>query len=278
MARARIPLGQTSLIQTDSPTGRKAACLTAFRLFKIRRLRKAVIMGKIEDLAGKRFGALTVIKQGNTKTSESGRKQICWVCACDCGNEVTVQANNLKSGHTISCGCAKDRIGEKLFHDLSGQRFGRLTVVEQAERSKAGEIRWRCRCDCGREIVTQANNLTSGSSKSCGCWKHEKLALDHTTHGGRKTRLYSIWVGMRRRCYEETSVSYKNYGGRGISICDEWRNDFSAFRAWALKNGYDDSLSIDRINNDWNYEPRNCRWATPKEQAANRRKRRKKVL
>lgn len=154
--------------------------------------------------------------------------------------------------------------------NLIGQRFGRLVVVSRAENNKYQKTRWLCKCDCGTEKVVLAHDLRLGTAKSCGCYRKERT----TTHGLSNTRLYQIYHGMKRRCYNPKDDHYSDYGGRGITMCQEWEYSFEAFYSWALANGYAENLSIDRIDVNGNYSPDNCRWLDQLGQANNQRKNR----
>jgi len=155
--------------------------------------------------------------------------------------------------------------------DMSGKKFGRLTVVSRAENYRGGAAMWNCRCECGRERPFMGQSLRSGAAKSCGCLCKEINLKRITKHGKHKTRLYRIWSGMKNRCYLKSHGSYIYYGGRGINICKEWTDNFSLFYKWSVDNGYSDNLTIDRINTYGNYEPDNCRWITMREQHNNTR-------
>lgn len=161
------------------------------------------------------------------------------------------------------------------FIDLTGNRYGRLTVIERVQNAK--RTKWRCKCDCGNIKEVYSFNLMAGKIKSCGCLRQETAAilasnLSRTTHSQSKTPMYKVWAAMKDRCFNKENSEYHNYGGRGITVCEEWKNDFKEFYDWSIKNGYKQGLSIDRINGDKNYCPENCRWTTAKVQGNNTRR------
>lgn len=162
--------------------------------------------------------------------------------------------------------------------DKTGRRFGRLVVVKYH-----GNSQWLCKCDCGNTAIVFSSALNRGATQSCGCLHRERASKANITHGKSKTRLYDVWNGMKERCLNPMSLNYQNYGGRGITICDEWQKSFESFEKWAMENGFDPNLpfhkcSLDRIDNSKGYCPENCRWVTYSEQARNRRKCRKPNL
>lgn len=153
--------------------------------------------------------------------------------------------------------------------DLTGKKFGKLTVIQRVEDDKYGNVRWLCRCECGNLVIRHGHVLRRNRASDCGCGKSEFMTKIATTHGGRKSRLYSIWIDMIRRCEDLKVKCYYRYGGRGISVCPEW-HDFSAFRKWSEENGYSSNLTLDRIDNDNGYCPQNCRWVPMKIQENNK--------
>lgn len=155
---------------------------------------------------------------------------------------------------------------------LIGQTFGRLTVIGEGHKNKQGSYKWLCKCICGKELEVLGSKLKNGHTKSCGCIVKEGI---HKTHDKTNTRIYRIYCAMKTRCYNKNVSSYKNYGGRGVKICDEWLNDFITFYNWSIENGYKDNLSIDRIDVNGNYEPNNCRWTDTYTQMNNTRKTKK---
>lgn len=227
------------------------------------------------DLTGQKFNRLTVIAE----TARTHPHKPRWLCRCDCGAETRVTSSNLKQGVVKSCGCA--RIGSSVV-DLTGQRYGRLIVIELAGRDTRGRTRWLCRCDCGATVTTASWYLRGGSRKSCGCLQREVSAANRAkskTHGHcpklKPSRTYATWSTMIQRCNNPKHVHYARYGGAGVAICERWLK-FENFLADMGERP--DGHSLDRLDGSKGYDQSNCRWSTPKSQANNRRNNRKLTL
>lgn len=152
--------------------------------------------------------------------------------------------------------------------DVTGQRFGRLVIVEFSHTDGPGRTYWICRCDCGKIKTILGASMNAGATQSCGCLAKERTSQACTSHGQTNTRLYRVWRNMKSRCNCPSSNKYYNYGGKGVSVCEEW-TPFEGFQKWALSHGYAADLTIDRFDGSGNYEPSNCHWATYKEQSNN---------
>lgn len=230
------------------------------------------------DLTGKKFGKLTVLKRCDAK--REGEREWRWVCQCDCEdhNIVEVIQHNLLNGHCNSCGCSSKNKPK----DMTGMKFGHLTVIEEVkDKSEAPEnlrglgVLWRCQCDCPNHtiVIVPGGRLRSQKNLSCGCQAINKV------DGESKTDIYNVYRDMIYRCTNPNDPAYKDYGERGIGVCEDWmprlvngRNvGYFNFKDWALSHGYSKGLSIDRENNNGGYSPDNCRFVTMKVQNNNRR-------
>lgn len=239
-------------------------------------------MGNYIDLTGQRFGKLVVLEKGETHKTAGGQYFTTWICKCDCGNLTTVQSTKLRKGHTTSCGCVK-KAGKQMYQDLTGMKFNRLTVISYIPISerKSKTYSWLCKCDCGKLVDGNPSKLKNGLQKSCGCLKEEiKYNIGNVNKKYKfiNKRLYSIYQAMVHRCYDKNGREYHNYGGRGITVCEEWLGEFGydVFAEWALNNGYDLNAkhgvcTLDRINVDKGYSPENCTWITNQQQQCNKR-------
>lgn len=226
----------------------------------------------IDSMIGMRYGKWTVMERDTNDTNESRV-----ICRCDCGTIRSVSANGLRRGTSKSCGCEH-------IVDLTGKRIGRLTVLHESEPdfdSNGKKIKqWLCKCDCGNKKVIRHGELSNGHTCSCGCLHKEMVGAINRTHGLSESnkRLYKVWKMMRRRCNNPKDKSYGRYGGIGIHVCHEWNNSFLSFYEWSMANGYIEDIadsgrnriSLDRIDNDGDYEPNNCRWTNNHVQAMNK--------
>jgi hypothetical protein len=216
-----------------------------------------------QDLTGKRFSRYLVIKE--TQSTSYGSRR--WLCKCDCGNEREVLQSNLIRGTSTSCGCFRreELIKPRAKLDLIGERFGRY-IVTGYDRLYKGHNYWFCTCDCGTKSSITGDSLRHGKTLSCGCLQIEKA----TTHGMRYTPEYGTWGRIKHRCFVENHPDYKDYGGRGITVCDEWKDSFEAFFEHVGLKPFP-KAQLDRIDNNGNYEPGNVRWTTSKINNNNRR-------
>lgn len=213
-----------------------------------------------KDMTNIRFGKLTPI----LVVRKNSKGMYIWLCKCDCGNEKEVRGSELRNGEITHCGCErKVNIQKK---DLIGKKFGSLLVINYLPATKKEKSFCMCKCDCGAEIKVRTDNLRGGHTRSCA----GQAKLHHKTYFARNDkRERKSWGSMIQRCTNPNSANYKYYGARGITVCERWVNSFENF--FADMGARPEKTSLDRINNNGNYEPGNCRWATAREQYMNKR-------
>lgn len=219
-------------------------------------------MSKVIDLTGNDYGLLKVISRAGIDKGGNAT----WNCRCTCGNEKVIRGCDLKRGHVKSCGCLQYAV-----EDLTGNEYGRLTVIERAPNTEDGETAWKCLCTCGETCTVTTHRLKHKHSptRSCGCLMRENQFVK--THGLTGTRIHNIWTGINQRCNNPNATGYERYGGKGITVCERWLifenfyEDVSKLEHFGEK-GY----SLDRINNNGDYEPSNVRWADKKTQQRNK--------
>lgn len=216
------------------------------------------MMGTFQDLTGRAFGRLTVLR----RVGHRG-EYILWRCRCECGKEKDISAATLRNGNTNSCGCLRSP-------PLTGQRFGRYTVGVRVQKGD-GRAWYEVVCDCGTTKVIGAKHLRDGTVVSCGCLAAEQTRTRSTTHGCTRLPEYKVWSGLFDRCHNPKNKDYANYGGRGITVCDRWRLFENFLADMGPRPTTPGKWSIDRINNDGNYEPGNCRWTVTRVQCRNMR-------
>ncbi len=232
-------------------------------------------MRKAIDMIGKKYGRLTVIARAPNKSKDNAAY---WECVCACGNHTTVRGATLRQGQTLSCGCyQRDRMAQ-MGHfsaiDLTGQRSGKLVALRSLGEGKNRKVIWECQCDCGNTTTVQTQLFREKRVQSCGCLNHMPITGSVSlSHGharrGKITRTYMTWQNMFQRCNNPLNPNFPDYGGRGITICERWQ----IFENFLADMGIrPPKLSIDRINNNGNYEPGNCKWSTQREQVLNTRR------
>lgn len=216
--------------------------------------------GCLYDLTDKRYGTLLVVKL----LPERRKNQRVWLCRCDCGAETTATTTELRCSKKKSCGCSRKK-PPKI--DITGQKFGRLVAMRHVGIGPSGKHAWECRCDCGEVVVADACTLRLGRKLSCGCIMAERMA---DTKGLSKTPEYKIWRAMIKRCDDPTDPHYRQYGQRGITVCEQWRRSFAQFLADVGRRPHA-KLTLERKDNDKGYYSGNCAWTTQTKNNRNKR-------
>lgn len=218
---------------------------------------------RASDISGQTFGRWFVLYRTGMNKSRSAL----YMCFCECGTVREVNGKLLRNGESKSCGCYKaQKASEMHLVDLTGQVFSRWTVIKRGE-TRDEDTYWLCTCECGTISEVSAGSLRSERSKSCGCYYKEFQSELQTTHGMSKHPVYSVWTGMKQRCFNPNDTKYHLYGGRGITVYDRWKDSFESF--YADMGPRPDGYSIERRDGNGNYEPGNCHWATIFEQNNN---------